>query len=146
VTNKRYPDLLHRAVEVKEGLEPAPLTMIYNTITMQDFLQLYGTLCGMTGTAAASAKEMEAIYGLTVDIIPPHTPSVRIDHEDAILGGKSGFIAASSHRSGIAIKGNSPRSSGRKAWRNPNCFPNCSTGKTFPMRCSTRRMTRKKPG
>jgi preprotein translocase subunit SecA len=91
VRNKRYPDLLHRAVEVKEGLEPAPLTMIYNTITMQDFLQLYGTLCGMTGTAATSAKELEAIYGLTVDIIPPHTPSVRIDHEDVIVSGEEAF-------------------------------------------------------
>lgn len=91
VMNKRYPDLLHRAVEVKEGLEPAPLTMIYNTITMQDFLQLYRTLCGMTGTAATSAKEMEEIYGLAVDIIPPHTPSIRTDHEDAIFGGEERF-------------------------------------------------------
>ena len=82
---KRYQDMLHRAVEYKEGIEPAPLSMIYNSITMQNFLRLYGTLCGMTGTAATSAKEFESTYNLSVDVIPPHTPSIRIDLEDAFF-------------------------------------------------------------
>lgn len=85
VLNKRYPDLLHRAVEVKEGLEPAPLTMIYNSVTMQNFLQLYKILCGMTGTAVTSANEIKSTYDLTIDIIPPHTPSIRIDHKDSFF-------------------------------------------------------------
>jgi len=48
---------------------------------MQNFLRTYKTLCGMTGTAATAAKEFESTYGLLVDVIPPHTPSIRIDFE-----------------------------------------------------------------
>ena len=82
IINKRYPAMLHRAVEIKEGLTPTPLTMIYNSITMQNFLRLYKILCGMTGTAVTSASELESTYGLTVDVIPPANPCIRIDHED----------------------------------------------------------------
>ena len=92
IINKRYPDLLHRAVEIKEGLKLAPLTMIYNSITIQHFLRLYKTLCGMTGTAATSASELKSTYDLTVDIIPPHTPSIRIDHEDVFFTGQDDFF------------------------------------------------------
>ena len=92
VINKRYPDLLHRAVEVKEGLEPAPLTMIYNSITMQNFLKQYKTLCGMTGTAATSAKEIKSTYDLTVDVIPPHTPSIRTDYADTFFTEQDDFL------------------------------------------------------
>ena len=89
---KRYQDMLHRAAELKEGLEPAPLAMVYNSITMQNFLRLYKTLCGMTGTAATSAKEFESAYGLAVDVIPPHTPSIRADHEAAFYMEESAFL------------------------------------------------------
>jgi len=91
IANKRYPDMLHRAVEVKEGVAPAPLTRIYNSITMQNFLRQYKTLCGMTGTAATSASEFKSTYGLTVDIIPPHNPSIRIDHEDVFFTQREEF-------------------------------------------------------
>jgi len=90
--NKRYPELLHRAVEIKEGLTPSPLTMIYNSVTMQNFLRLYKVLCGMTGTASTSADELESTYGLDVDVIPPHTPSKRIDHEDVFFTEHDTFV------------------------------------------------------
>jgi len=90
--NKRYPELLHRAVEIKENLTPSPLTMIYNSVTMQNFLRLYKVLCGMTGTAATSANELQSTYGLGVDVIPPHTPSMRIDHEDVFFTDHDAFI------------------------------------------------------
>ena len=83
--SKRYPDLLHRAVEIKEKVELATLTMIYNSITMQHFLLLYKTLCGMTGTAVTSAYELRKSYGLEVDVMAPHVPSIRVDHEDAFF-------------------------------------------------------------
>ena len=92
--NKRYPELLHRAVEVKEGLTPSPLTMIYNSVTMQNFLRLYKVLCGMTGTAATSASEIKSTYGLDVDVIPPHTPSMRTDHEDVFFTSYDVFVKA----------------------------------------------------
>jgi len=52
---------------------------------MQNFLRLYKTLCGMTGTAMTAAKEFESSYSLSVDVIPPHTPSIRTDHDDAFF-------------------------------------------------------------
>lgn len=93
--HKRYPGLLHRAVEIKEGLNAMPLTSVCNSITMQNFLLLYPHLCGMTGTAAASARELRNAYGLKVDVLQPHTPCVRVDHPDAI------FPTREAHRSAI---------------------------------------------
>ena len=92
ILNKRYPDLLHRAVEIKEGVEPAPLTMVYNSICIHHFLRLYKTLCGMTGTAVTSASEFKSTYGLTVDVISPNTPSIRTDHEDIFFIEQNDFI------------------------------------------------------
>lgn len=92
IINKRYPDLLHRAVEAKENIAPAPQTILYNSLTMQNFLLLYPTLCGMTGTIATSAKEVEKTYGLQVDIISPHIPCIRIDHSDVICAHASDHI------------------------------------------------------
>nr|WP_319488945.1 accessory Sec system translocase SecA2 [uncultured Caproiciproducens sp.] len=82
--NRRYPDILHSAVEAKEHLGGSINSLIYNSITVQNFLQQYKKLCGMTGTAQTSAKEMEYMYGLKVDVIGPHEPCVRIDHEDVL--------------------------------------------------------------
>jgi len=92
IINKRYPDMLHRAVEIKEGVKPAPLTTIYNSITMQNFLRLYKILCGMTGTAKTSARELDSAYGLAVDVIKPNTPSIRIDHKDMFFTEHDVFI------------------------------------------------------
>lgn len=82
--NRRYPDILHTAVEAKEHLGGSISSLIYNSITIQNFLQQYKKLCGMTGTVQTSAKEINYMYGLTVDVIPPHKPCVRIDHEDVL--------------------------------------------------------------
>jgi len=82
--NRRYPDILHSAVEAKEHLGGSISSLIYNSITMQSFLKQYKRLCGMTGTVQTSAKEMESMYDLAVDVIPPHKPCVRIDHEDVL--------------------------------------------------------------
>jgi len=91
IVDKRYPDALHRAVEIKEGLAPSPITMIYNSVTMQNFLKLYKTLSGMTGTAATSESEFQSSYGLKVDVIPPNTPSIRINHEDVFFAKQDDF-------------------------------------------------------
>jgi preprotein translocase subunit SecA len=83
--NRRYPDILHAAVEAREKLNTGTASMVYNTIAMQDFLLRYQTLCGMTGTAKTSAEEIGLVYGLPVDVIPPHQPCRRVDHEDVLL-------------------------------------------------------------
>lgn len=84
-TNRRFPDLLHQAVEMQElGSQDTP-SVIYNSMSMQTFLLQYKTLCGMTGTAASSASEFREMYGLEVDVIPPHIPCIRNDHPDSIF-------------------------------------------------------------
>jgi len=82
--NRRYPDILHSAVEAKEHLGGSVSSLIYNSITMQSFLQQYQKLCGMTGTIQTSAREIESMYDLAVDVIEPHQPCVRIDHGDIL--------------------------------------------------------------
>ena len=83
--NRRFPDLLHQAVEMQElRLQDEP-TVIYNSISMQAFLSLYEMLCGMSGTVASSSSELWKMYGLEVDVIPPHIPCIRIDHPDFIF-------------------------------------------------------------
>lgn len=92
--NRRYPDILQSAVEAKERLRTSASSMIYNTIALRDFLQRYETLCGMTGTAQSSAEEIQLVYGLSVEVIPPHRPCRRVDHEDILLETNDGKLGA----------------------------------------------------
>jgi len=82
--SKKYPDLLHASVEAKEKLPLSNSSMIYNMITIQNFILQYRKLSGMTGTATASKNEFYQVYGLEVDVIPPHIPSRRLDYEPLV--------------------------------------------------------------
>lgn len=83
--NRRFPDLLHQAVEIWECGTGTPPAVIYNSMSMQAFLQQYRVLCGMTGTAASSARELRNLYDLKVDVIRPHVPCIRTDHPDMVF-------------------------------------------------------------
>ena len=83
--NRRFEDALHRAVEVKESLKINASSQIYNTITIQSFMENYEFLSGMTGTAKTSKKDFESMYGLDTVVIEPNTPCIRIDKEDRIF-------------------------------------------------------------
>jgi preprotein translocase subunit SecA len=61
---------LHQAVEAKEGLSVTAETQPLAHITRQRFFRLYGSLCGMTGTASSSADEFREAYNLPVVRIP----------------------------------------------------------------------------
>lgn len=80
VKNRKFPNFLHRAIEIKEGLEHHGQSMILNMIPLQFFLLHYDSLCGMTGTAWSARKELQSMYGLEVVRIPPNMPCKRIDH------------------------------------------------------------------
>ncbi len=82
VKNRQWPDGLQAAVEIKEGLLPKTQGIVMNRITLQNFLQFYPNLCGMTGTASASAPEFYEFYNKIVTVIPPNKPCIRIDHPD----------------------------------------------------------------
>ncbi len=83
--NRKFPGMLHHFVEVKEGITKHISTKIYCTMTIGAFLEQYQTLCGMTGTAATSANELETTYQLRTVVIEPHTPCIRVDHPDVVF-------------------------------------------------------------
>ncbi len=85
VKDRQWPEGLQVAVEMKEGLVPQSQRTIMNRITLQNFLQFYPNLCGMTGTACSSASEFYTFYSKTVTVIPPNKPCIRIDHPDVIF-------------------------------------------------------------
>lgn len=83
--NRSWPDDLQAAIEHKEGRISKADNIVLNRITLQHFFQLYPKLCGMTGTAKSSAPEFYAFYRKPVTVVPPHRPSIRIDHPDRIF-------------------------------------------------------------
>jgi|GEM_PF-81428 len=86
VMDKRHwPDGLQAAVEAKEDVFRKSQGRILGTITLQHFFRLYPALCGMTATAAPSAAEFKEFFGLSVAVVPPHRPCVRIDHPDRVF-------------------------------------------------------------
>lgn len=83
--NRKFPNALHRFVEMKEGITNTVNTKIYCSMTVGAFMSQYSNICGMTGTAATSANEFETTYGVRTIVIDPHTPCIREDLEDSIF-------------------------------------------------------------
>jgi len=81
---RRWSDGLHQAIEAKEGVEIQKENQTLASITFQNYFRMYKKLSGMTGTADTEAEEFSQIYGLETIIIPPHRPTIRIDHGDKI--------------------------------------------------------------
>jgi preprotein translocase subunit SecA len=81
---RRWPDGLHAAVEAKEGLNASAEGEVLGTVTVQAFLGLYQTLCGMTATAVHVGDELREYFNLEVAVIPPNTECVRTDENDKI--------------------------------------------------------------
>lgn len=77
----RWRELLHAAVEAKEGLKPQPETETSCQITYQAFFRLYRKLSGMSGTAQTEEEELYETYGLSVVPVPTNKPMIRIDHK-----------------------------------------------------------------
>ncbi len=61
---QRWPDGLHAAVEVKEGLTVTPPGEVLDSITIQDLLSLYPHRSGMSGTVRSVAEELLEFYRL----------------------------------------------------------------------------------
>ncbi|MGE0757538.1 MAG: preprotein translocase subunit SecA [Pirellulaceae bacterium] len=77
-SDRTWQDGLHQAVEAKEQLPIMAESRTAARIARQRYFQLYGRLCGLTGTAASSAGELADVYGLEVTPIPLRTPSRRV--------------------------------------------------------------------
>ncbi|HEY0736369.1 MAG TPA: SEC-C metal-binding domain-containing protein [Herpetosiphonaceae bacterium] len=81
---RRWSDGLHEAVEAKEGVRVQDETMVYATITIQNYFRMYTKLSGMTGTALTESEEFAKIYKLDVVPIPTNREVVRDDRNDQI--------------------------------------------------------------
>ena len=81
---RRWPDGLQAAVEAKEGLSATAEGEVLGTITVQAFVALYPTVCGMTATAVLVGEQLREFFSLEVAVIPPNTPCVRVDEPDRI--------------------------------------------------------------
>lgn len=69
---------LHQSVEAKENVEITADRETLARLSFQRFFRSYKFLCGMTGTVADSAGEMERVYGRPVTVIPTNRPIARV--------------------------------------------------------------------
>ncbi len=83
--NRRWPAGLHTAIEAKEGVALKTQGRILGSVTLQNLIGLYPSVCGMTGTAATQAEEFRTVYGLDVEVIPTNRPVIRIDYPDELF-------------------------------------------------------------
>jgi preprotein translocase subunit SecA len=81
---RRWPDGLQAAVEAKEGLVATDEGQVLGSITVQAFIGLYPTVCGMTGTAVKIGDQLREFYRLEVAVIPPNRPCIRVDEPDRV--------------------------------------------------------------
>ena len=81
---QRWPDGLQAAVEAKEGLEVSEGGRILDTITLQELMRRYPTVCGMTGTAVEATDQLRQFYDLHVSVIDRNNPLQRFDEQDRV--------------------------------------------------------------
>jgi preprotein translocase subunit SecA len=82
VPDRRWPAGLQTALELKERVTCHRQGRVLGSITMENLVALYPTVCGMTGTAASHATEFRELYGLEVVAIAPNRPVIRRDLSD----------------------------------------------------------------
>ena len=81
---RRFNDVLHQAIEAKEGVTVAAESKTLATVTFQNYFRMYDKLAGMTGTASTEADEFSEIYGLNIVSIPTNKPRARKDLPDSV--------------------------------------------------------------
>ncbi|MBE9636996.1 hypothetical protein [Salipiger mangrovisoli] len=73
--DRSWSDGMHQLVEAKEGAEVTAQNLAVARMTYQRFFRRYETLAGMTGTAREVRGELQEVYGLMVQRIPPNRRS-----------------------------------------------------------------------
>ena len=81
---RRLSEVLHQALEAKEGVNVQPENVTLASVTFQNYFRLYEKLAGMTGTAMTEAEEFDEIYKLGVVEVPTNRPVMRVDEHDAV--------------------------------------------------------------
>ncbi len=75
--DRSWREGLQQAMQAKEGLPITSEPKSIARITRQRYFRRYTHLCGMTGTAQGSDRELRDVYGVDVLVIPPHRPCKR---------------------------------------------------------------------
>ncbi len=86
---RKWRDGIHQAVEAKEGVKISVETGQAARVTVQDFFLRYENLAGMTGTVAASAREMKKIYRQNFVPVPTNRPPIRQQLPIRIFGSEA---------------------------------------------------------
>jgi preprotein translocase subunit SecA len=94
VRDRRWPANLQTAIEVKEGVSRHRQGRILGAITIENLVNLFPVVCGMTGTAATQADDFVEFYGLEVQTVPTNQPVIRIDQPDRLFDTKAEKEAA----------------------------------------------------
>lgn len=79
VQRQRWPEGLHRAVEIKEGLSDSHRVEVLDQLTIQEVAKAYRTCAGMSGSATLAAEELHERYGLLTAQIPQRLALQRND-------------------------------------------------------------------
>lgn len=82
----RFAEGLHQAIEAAEGITPGDSQLTLASVTYPNYLRMYGTLAGMTGTGLSADKEFSEVFGLPVRGVAPHKPVMRKDLGDVMFG------------------------------------------------------------
>jgi preprotein translocase subunit SecA len=85
MSDRRWSDGLHEAIEAKENVVIKKGSEILSSITYQNFFLSYPKFAGMTGTAKTAEDEFEKIYNLSVIALPTSQKMIRIDLTDLIF-------------------------------------------------------------
>lgn len=81
---RRWSGGLHQAIEAKEGIEIQPDNINDGSISLQNYFKLFDKLSGMSGTVLTEKEEFEAIYGMSVVVIPTNKPLIRVVQPDRV--------------------------------------------------------------
>lgn len=82
---QRWPDGLHAAVEIKEGLVPTVGARVLDQTLVQTVVRNYRTLVGMSGTAVEGAERLSDDFGLRIAAVPTNLPCARVDEADRLF-------------------------------------------------------------
>lgn len=94
LSDSRYQQGLHAAIEAKERVPVHPETETLAQISVRGFVRQYARVAGMTGTAADASVEFEREYGLGVVQLPPNQPSMRTDFDTRLYTTRDSKLAA----------------------------------------------------
>ena len=92
--DNRYREGLQPALEAKEGVKINPERQTLAQISVQGFVNGYGTVAGMTGTARAAAAEFRQRYSLEVEAVPTSRLGRRQDLPSRVYGTTAEKLAA----------------------------------------------------